>query len=70
VISLSLGRFLQRLEETEHFRGWHQKEVAKIVQCGEKIEVEAIRKGGLKFTQQTRRTASPSLFYTDVTWWK
>ena len=39
----------QDLEETEHFRGWRQEEVAKIVHCGEKIEEEAIRKGGLKF---------------------
>jgi hypothetical protein len=31
------------LKETEHFRGWRHKKVAKIVQCGEKI-----RKGGLK----------------------
>ena len=27
----------QALEETEHFRRWHQQEVAKIVQCGEQI---------------------------------
>jgi hypothetical protein len=28
-------RFSQVLEETEHFCGWRQKKVAKIVQCGE-----------------------------------
>ena len=38
----------QVLEETQHFRGWRQEKVAKIVHCGEKIE-EAIRKGGLEF---------------------
>jgi hypothetical protein len=31
-----------------HFRTGQEK-VAKIVQCGEKIKEEAIRKGGLKF---------------------
>ena len=25
------------LEETEHFRGWRQEEVAKIVQCAESL---------------------------------
>jgi hypothetical protein len=30
----------QDLEETEHFRRWLQEKVAKIVQCGEKIEEE------------------------------
>jgi hypothetical protein len=31
-----LGRFSsQLLEETEHFCGWPQEKVAKIVQCGE-----------------------------------
>jgi hypothetical protein len=44
-----LGHFSQLLEEIEHFCGCGQKEVAKIVHCGEKIEEEAIRKGGLKF---------------------
>jgi hypothetical protein len=43
-----LERFSQLLEETEHFCGCGQEEVAKIVHCGEKIEEEAIRKGGLK----------------------
>jgi hypothetical protein len=43
-----LGRFSQVLEETEHFCGCGQEKVAKIVHCGEKIEEEAIRKGGLK----------------------
>jgi hypothetical protein len=37
------------LEETEHFSGYGQQKVAKIVQCGEKIEEDAIRKDGLKF---------------------
>jgi len=37
------------LKETEHLRPWRQEKVAKIVQCGEKIEAAAIRKGGLKF---------------------
>ena len=32
-----LGRFSQLLEETEHFCGCGQEEVAKIVQCGEPI---------------------------------
>jgi hypothetical protein len=44
-----LGRFSQLLEEIEHFCGCGQQEVAKIVQCGEKIEEEAIRKDGLEF---------------------
>jgi hypothetical protein len=43
-----LGHFSQLLEETEHFRGCGQEKVAKIVHCGENIEEEAIRKGGLK----------------------
>jgi beta-glucosidase-like glycosyl hydrolase len=43
-----LGRFSQHLEETKHFCGRGQEKVAKIVHCGEKIEEEAIRKGGLK----------------------
>lgn len=30
-----LARFSQLLEETEHFCGCGQEEVAKIVQCGE-----------------------------------
>jgi hypothetical protein len=33
-----LWRFSQLLEETEHFGLGHQEKVAKIVQCGEKIE--------------------------------
>ncbi len=41
------------MEETEHLRGWRQKQVAKIVQCGEHLSLniieEATRKGGLKF---------------------
>jgi hypothetical protein len=44
-----LRRFSQLLEETEHFCGRGQHEVAKIVHCGEKIAEEAIRKGGLEF---------------------
>jgi hypothetical protein len=44
-----LRRLSQLLEEIEHFRGWRQQEVAKIVQCGEKIEEEAIHKDGLEF---------------------
>jgi len=45
----TLQCFSQLLQETEHFVRWSQKQVAKIVHCGEKIEEEAIRKGGLKF---------------------
>jgi len=45
-----LGRFSQLLEETEHFCGWCQEKVAKIVQCGEKIEEEAILADGLVFS--------------------
>jgi hypothetical protein len=41
-----LERFLRLLKETEHFRRWPQKEVAKIVQCGEPRLVEA---AGSKF---------------------
>jgi len=35
---LLLGRFLQELQETEHFWHWPQEKVAKIVQCGEALE--------------------------------
>ena len=50
----NLGHFSQLLEETEHFFGWRQEKVAKIVQCGEpdilnKHAKEATRKGGLSF---------------------
>jgi hypothetical protein len=48
-VTSRLRRFAQLLEETEHFCGCGQEKVAKIVHCGEKIEEEAIRKGGLKF---------------------
>ena len=40
------------LEEIEHLCRWPQEKVAKIVQCGEKIEEEAIRKGGLNFLRR------------------
>jgi hypothetical protein len=45
-----LDHFSQPLQETEHICGGPQQQVAKIVQCGEKIEEEAIRKGGLNFS--------------------
>jgi len=35
---VGLSRFSDLLQETEHFCRWPQKQVAKIVQCGEKIE--------------------------------
>jgi len=38
-------RFLPLLKDTEHFCRWREQKVAKIVQCGENIEEEAIRKG-------------------------
>ena len=40
---------LTRLEETQHFCGWGQKKVAKIVQCGEPDRTKAagIGSGGL-----------------------
>jgi hypothetical protein len=38
-----LRRFPQFLDETQHICGCGQEEVAKIVQCGEKIEEEATR---------------------------
>lgn len=40
----------QDLEEPEHFRRWRQQKVGKIVQCGQKIEEEAIRKGASNFS--------------------
>jgi hypothetical protein len=39
-----LGRFSQLPEETEHFCGWRQQKVAKIVQCGEQLSLK-IQKG-------------------------
>lgn len=47
---------LTRLEETQHFCGWGQKKVAKIVQCGEqlslnKTEEKATCESGLDFCE-------------------
>jgi len=53
-------RFLRLLKVTEHFGGWRQEKVAKIVQCGETIEEEAIRKGGLKFLRPVHYRAPDS----------
>jgi hypothetical protein len=41
------------MEEAEHFRGWRQEKVAKIVQCGENyslvVEQEATREMASSF---------------------
>jgi hypothetical protein len=44
--SCPLNFLLQLSKEIERFYRSGRKEVAKIVHCGEKIEEDAIRKGG------------------------
>ena len=55
-----LRALLAPLQETEHFYRGSQEKVAKIVQCGETIEEEAIRKGGLKFLRPIHYRAPDS----------
>jgi hypothetical protein len=54
-----LGRFSQLLAATEHFCGWRQQKVAKIVQCGEHLSIiieEVTHEGGLKFLRDVNFT--------------
>jgi len=50
------------LEEAKDFCRGCQQEVAKIVQCGEKIEEEASCKGGLKFFAASPVSYSKKLY--------